>query len=161
MQYFDHTDAVYEQTMASRRGVVSPIKVFDLSLLPNVIMHPTLKNVTFFMVEYARALQMDMLKYPKKYGNVSFKYVYEKMAKAIVNGDALVKQSVPIAHACRATGIPYANRWIQTYIWFDQQVPTRLMDLYLDRKKTKLASADTFRVPKLKRIIPRLAPGVE
>lgn len=164
MEYFDHTDVTEAQAKAHGRQRVVSIKVHDLSKLPDVVMHPTMKNITYFMVEYARALQMDMLKYPAKYKGVPFDYIYEKMATAIANNKAKVRESAPIAHACRCAGIPCRPLWIQTYIWYDQPVPTRLVVLnngnrgvtsraYLDSR-----GPNSGRVPKFKRISPRLPP---
>lgn len=140
MEWFDHTDTTREHAKRVSVRRIQQIRVYDLSVLPGVIFHPTMKNITYFMVEYARALQLDMTKYPDKYKGASFDYVYEKMATAIVNNKAIVKNSKPIQHACRAAGIPTSAMWIQTYIWFDQPVNTREVVRYQSkaRKSPKL-----------------------
>jgi hypothetical protein len=125
MEWFDHTDITREKAISHGRQRLIQIETYDLSVLPGVVMHPVFKNITYFMIEYARALQLDMVKYPDKYGNVSFDYIYERMATAIANNTAIVHKSKPLQHACRAAGIPPNKYWIQTYIWYDQPVKTK------------------------------------
>ena len=112
------------------RGVkkVKPLRVADLSLLSGVVYHPRMSNVEFFLTEYARALQVDMMQRQAFYRGVSFDFVYEKMALAIVHNNCRYWDSPAVRHACRCVGIPPRAIYVQAYIWGDQDVPIVLIN---------------------------------
>ena len=116
---------------------VKPIKVADLTKLHGVITHPRMPNMLYFFTEYARALQIDMIRYPDKYGKATFEDIYDRMSVAIANDEVNYKDSPAIQHACRAAGIPCTSMYVQAYLWWDQPISLQLVDI---RKKYGLAN---------------------
>ena len=100
---------------------IKAIHVRDITKLDTLVLHPTLKCLDYFLTEYARALQLEMVARPDIYRNATFQQIYNKMAPAIVRDE--FQMTSCIRHACRAAGIPEKPIWVRSYIWYDQPVP--------------------------------------
>lgn len=107
--------------------IVVPTIIYNLSDCPTTpYQPPNMRCLDYFLLEYARALRVDMIRFPDKYGNVPIKTIYYRMARAICDNDFSMVSGA-IKHACRAANIPLIKNWIKSYIWSDYPIPKRFV----------------------------------